>query len=163
MNMLNYLQAAQLMKPACKMHDRVQGNITTSGGSNAQTFTQNSYPILVYRSVFTLFCVNQVAAPNTSVAIIQTSTARDKFTAMIELTKDKTTYNPVDVFGWNDTNTDNVNNYFWLIDDFTNFKVTLTHSPLGSVAANAVPINWEFMIQYYELRDGYSLDINSNS
>jgi len=150
--MISYEEALKMIKPQCKMHDVISASITSSGGSSSATFQQNACDILIYRSVFTLWDSSGAAGTGSTRAINQIITARDIYKAKITLTKEKTTFNPVDVFAWNDMNTDNVNGYYWLVRNLDNLKVEVTHSIMGATAANNFPVTWEFAIQYYELR-----------
>lgn len=152
MEMISQEEALRLIKPQCKMHDVVSGTIDTSGGSDSQTFSQNNYDILIYRSVFSMFFEN--ASSTKSEAIIQSDATRDKFTGTIMLSKTKTAYNPIDVFDWNNMNTENLNGFYWLVRSFDQIKVTLNHILIGTLYANPAPITWSFAMQYYELRDG---------
>lgn len=151
MEMLTQKQALELIKPECKMHDTIESTIATSGGSGNATFAQNSYDILIYRSAFSLYYKD--ASTNKSVAIIESNNNRDLYKAQITLTKDKTAYNPIDVFLWNSMNEENLNGFYWLVRSYDNFKVTVTQTLIGTTIANPVPITWTFGIQYYELRN----------
>lgn len=149
--MISQEQALKYIKPQCKMHDTISGEIASDGGSDTQTFAQNNYDILIYRSGFSLYY--QDATTEKSVAIVASDSNRDLFTATLILTKTKTTYNPIDVFLWNEMNTENLNGFYWLVRSFDNIKVTITQNSIATNYANPAPITWTFGMQYYELRD----------
>lgn len=145
---ISYADAQAMIRPEDKQHDVITGEISTSGGTDSKQFKPNNYPILIYRTGFSLY---DETSGNVSRAIIQGDSARDKFIASMNLSGKMITFNPIDVFLWNEMNTDNVNGFYWLILAQDILKVDITHTIPGTTAANNVPITWEFAMQYYIL------------
>lgn len=145
---ISYQDAQAIIRPQDKQHDVISGTISTSGGTDSQIFKPNNYPILIYRTGFTMY---DRTSGGVSRAIIETDSARDKFTATMYLTNKMITFAPIDTFLWNDMNTDNVNGFYWLILPQDRLQVDITHEVVGSTAANNVPIKWQFAMQYYIL------------